>query len=510
MWAVGANALGQLGDGTIVNRLTPVQVASGVASVSAGAGHTMFIKTDGTLWAAGYNYSGQLGDGTNASRFSPVQIATGVASVSARREFTMFVKTDGTLWGTGYNTDGQLGLGDTVNRIAPTKVTTAGVTFVKAGAHHSLFLLADGSLWATGLNTDGQLGVGDTVNRTSPVRVSVGVSLGTIAPTIATQPVSQSVLIGASITFTIVATGSPAPAYQWSRNGTPIAGATGSTLTITNVQIASAGAYLVTATNVAGADTSSVATLSVAASVTDPTITTPPADQSVVVGGNATFSVTATGTAPLTYQWLKDGREIVGATSSTFAINGVTRNDAGSYAVIVRNSLGAVTSRSASLTVSDLVSRIVNMSVRTVAGTGSETLIVGFVVTGVGAAKPVLVRGIGPTLTAFGVGGVLADPELSLYKDATLIATNDNWGASPDVVQITSVAAASGAFALAPTSKDAVLYAVLQPGSYSAKVSGRDGTGTALVELYDTYQDLSTKVANVSARSVVGPGGTPC
>ena len=81
--ATGYNYSGQLGDGTTTNRGAPVQVASGVAAVSAGEEHSLYLKTDGTLWATGYNVYGQLGDATTTARLTPVQVASGVAAVAA-------------------------------------------------------------------------------------------------------------------------------------------------------------------------------------------------------------------------------------------------------------------------------------------------------------------------------------------------------------------------------------------------------------------------------------------
>ncbi len=74
LWATGNNSKGELGDGTNVNKTTPVQVMSLVALVSTGYNHTMILKTDGTLWATGANYYGALGDGTNVDKSTPIQI----------------------------------------------------------------------------------------------------------------------------------------------------------------------------------------------------------------------------------------------------------------------------------------------------------------------------------------------------------------------------------------------------------------------------------------------------
>lgn len=143
---------------------------------------------------------------------------------------------------------------------------------------------------------------------------------------------------------------------------------------------------------------------------------------------------------------------------------------------------------------------LANLSVRTRAGTGAETLIVGFAVSG--GTKPLLVRGIGPALSAFGLAGALTDPRLELYSGSTQLQTNDNWNASA-AATFTSV----GAFPLANNSLDAAIVTSLPAGSYTAQVAGAgNSTGIALVELYDTAGGTQARLSNVSARSQVGTG----
>ena len=182
--------------------------------------------------------------------------------------------------------------------------------------------------------------------------------------------------------------------------------------------------------------------------------------------------------------------------------------DTGTYTVVVSTSAGAVTSAAATLGLGS--SRLVNMSVRSTAGAGNETLIVGFVV-GPGAPLPLLLRGVGPTLGSFGVNGILADPVLTLLSGGgAVLATNDDWGAAVNASQITAIANQSGAFALPASSRDAALLSSLVPGSYTAQVVGKAAaTGVVLMEAYDaaTSPASTARFVNLSARTQVGSGG---
>src|ERR1035441_10795870 len=96
---MGANGNGELGDGTTIQRESPVFAASNVVAVTAGDIHSLFLKGDGTLWAMGYNANGQLGDGTTTEQHSPESIASNVAALAAGNEYSLFLKDYGTLWG---------------------------------------------------------------------------------------------------------------------------------------------------------------------------------------------------------------------------------------------------------------------------------------------------------------------------------------------------------------------------------------------------------------------------
>ncbi len=150
--------------------------------------------------------------------------------------------------------------------------------------------------------------------------------------------------------------------------------------------------------------------------------------------------------------------------------------------------------------------RLVNLSVRTFAGSNDNTLIVGFFVGGSGT-RSLLVRGVGPTLTAFGVSGQLADPQITMYSGNALPASNDNWSASLNAGAIASTAAAVGGFPLPVNSLDAALFDSFSTGLYTVHVSGANGaTGTALMEVYDAGGSSGARLVNVSARSTVSAG----
>ncbi len=130
--------------------------------------------------------------------------------------------------------------------------------------------------------------------------------------------------------------------------------------------------------------------------------------------------------------------------------------------------------------------RVVSFSARTQAGAADQTLTAGFAVSG-SDTKRLLIRAVGPGLTAYNVSGVLADPVLTLYQGNTVIATNDDWNADTSLgAALQTAAQQTGAFALNSSSKDSALLVTLPPGIYTAQVSGKNGaTGVALVEVYE-------------------------
>lgn len=335
----------------------------------------------------------------------------------------------------------------------------------------------------------------NSISQTAPWEIFIRVVSAGTAPQITSQPASQSASAGGSITFSVGASGDPAPAYQWRRDGTAIAGATSASLTLNNVTAASAGSYTVVVTNSAGSVTSTAAALTVA-STAGPVISTQPLTSTAAAGSTVALAVVAGGTPAPTYQWRRDGTPIAGATDAQLVLSSVAAANAGSYTVVVSNSAGSVTSNAAVLRVeSGITSQLINLSVRANLA-ASQTLIVGFSST---ASKNILVRAIGPSLANFGIAsGFHPDPRIELFSGSTLTTQNDDWSAS-----LSTVFTTVGAFPLAANGRDAALQASLA-GPHTAQVKG-SGAGIVLVEVYDAGTG-SARLANVSARNQVGTG----
>jgi cyclophilin family peptidyl-prolyl cis-trans isomerase len=248
--------------------------------------------------------------------------------------------------------------------------------------------------------------------------------------------------------------------------------------------------------------------LQIAAPATPPSIVVqPPVGVVAAVGQTVVFNVVASGPS-LAYQWKRISDSgtapVANATSATLVLSGVSAATGGIYFCTVTNPSGSVDSIGTILSVSPTAtaSRLTNLSVRSFVGLGSKTLIAGFVTSGTGA-KATAIRGIGPTLGAFGVTSLLADPLLDLRSAAEglpLVASNDNWSGDDG--------RAYGGFALPAGSKDAVVVPSLAPGGYTAQVTGAaNGTGNGMVEVYDAaIANSNLRFINLSARTQVDAG----
>jgi alpha-tubulin suppressor-like RCC1 family protein len=174
----GAGNRGQLGDGTLLNRSTPVTVAGldNVVAVAAGAAHTVAVTTTGDVYTWGANTFGRLGDGTHTRRVRPVRVRglSSVTMVAAGRAHTLALTTSGAVYAWGRNTSGQLGTGNKVASVAPVKVAgLANIVAIAAGDNHSLAVSRDGRLFAWGDNQFSMLGDGTTKDRDRPVAVGL-------------------------------------------------------------------------------------------------------------------------------------------------------------------------------------------------------------------------------------------------------------------------------------------------------------------------------------------------
>jgi hypothetical protein len=248
----------------------------------------------------------------------------------------------------------------TITLNVPTALTVAGTSVVlTATASSSLpvtlaFVSGPGSLSG---NVVTGTGGGVVVRATQggnadyapaePVERTINFISGALAPFITNPPTDQTVLAGSGVTLRATAIGTPTPTYQWSKDGTAIAGATNATLGFASATLTDAARYTVTVANLAGTATAD-ARLTVRAA---PVFVTPPATQTVTAGNAATLNVEVTGFPVPALQWRRNGTAIVGATTSSLAFPVVNSANAATYDVIATNALGTTTSAAATLTV---------------------------------------------------------------------------------------------------------------------------------------------------------------
>jgi hypothetical protein len=189
------------------------------------------------------------------------------------------------------------------------------------------------------------------------------------------------------------------------------------------------------------------------------------------------------GDAALSAVFTRTGAFVLPATSKDAAM--LTPLAGGSYTAYVTAAAGTGVAllEAYDADIGTPVSRVVSISARSMAGQGDNTLIVGFAISGT-ANKTLLIRGVGPTLTQYGVSGVLTDPQLKLFNSAGVqIGQNDDWGGG---AALANAFTATYAFALPAASKDAAMLVTLPPGVYTAQVSGvGNTTGIALLEVYE-------------------------
>ncbi len=338
---------------------------------------------------------------------------------------------------------------------------------------------------------------------------------------------SQTLTEGAALELGVSAFGEGPLRYQWFRDGMAIAGATGARYTLGAVGRGDAGRYTVRVTDGNGETATSEATVVLVAPrpvntarLINLSVRGPLRKNQTCIVGFATSGAKRTlvrGVGPTLFKFdlpacadtrlalygpagvLETNDDWDASLAPTFAAVYAYPLERGSKdAAILRELTGP---HSAHLTGTDagtvLVevydadlnapTKLVNVSARTVVGTGADVLIAGFVVHGEGRRR-LLIRGVGPRLADFDVPGVLADPRIEVFNAADVrVAQNNDWTAdAAEAVALQRAFEQSYAFALRTGSKDAALLVELEPGSYTAKLSGADGgTGEALIEVYE-------------------------
>src|SRR5256712_140857 len=321
MWCWGRNAQGQLGDGTAstacahtTGLCSPIPVRVGgitsPLSITAGCRHPCALLGDGTVRCWGRNLEGELGDGTTTSSSTPVRvggITSSAVAIAAGHGglHTCALLSDGSVkcWGAlGPGNDvGQLGNGSTTGSATPVTMTGTGGTAVTwTESSNGAVATIDATGLATGRGP-GTTTITATAGSGASASTTLTVNPAPVAPTITTQPASQTVTAGQTATFAVTAIGTAPLNYQWQKAGAPISGATqASYITPPTTSEDNGAQFTVVVSNTAGSVPSSVATLT---GNSPPTITTQPARPTAAAGPTPTLSGAATGARAPRLPW---------------------------------------------------------------------------------------------------------------------------------------------------------------------------------------------------------------
>jgi sugar lactone lactonase YvrE len=562
--AVGSDGLIYAADGPDDLVFTVSQL-SGAANILAGFPQ-QFGNQNGTGTAAHFNDPTDVAVDANGNVFVTDTGNDTIRKIAPGGVVTTFAGTAGTsghvdgtgsgalfegLNGIAVDANGNLLVTSADNTIR--ECTSAGVVTTLAGTTN-----VSGSADGTGaaalfdnpigiaVDATGDVFVADSFNDTIRERYAAPYS----QPSISTQPAAASVALGASATFTVAASGVPAPNFQWLFDGTTVAGGTNATLTVTNVQATNLGSYSVIVSSDAGSVTSNAATLSspgvtpIPPAVPQATaflsnistraevgtgasieiagfvVTGPPGSTEQVliraVGeGLGNFQIVNWLSLPVLTLFDSGGTQIatntgwsnnsnaaqiaaVTASIGTFALSPpqVGFGDSalllnlppGSYTAQVSGAAGGT-----GIALAEVyevngpgAAQFSNISTRASVSTGQAVAIGGITVGGTLPLK-VLIRAVGPTLANFSVSGVLAAPSLTVVDSSgNTVATNAGWSTNANAAEIASETAAVGAFALPSGSADCAVLLTLNPGSYTAIVSAP--TGATGIALVEAYQ----------------------
>ena len=378
--AAGDNhSLALKNDGTVVawgyNGYGEANVPGGlsnVVAIAAGDFFSLALKSDGSVTGWGDNGNSQLVEAGYANNivalaanpinsgfaiglksdrtvvewglYAPAIPAgvTNIIQIAAGGAHYLALKADGTVIAWGDNSSGQ-------TNVPP---GLSNVVAITAGSDVSLALKADGSVVAWGGDNGGNgispLGLAHVTAIASGSEFNLALNPG--APSLVAWPTNQAVFTGMSATFSTALSSQPVPDFiQWQFNGTNLPGQNGSSLILTNIQLTDAGSYSVLVTNMYGT-VSATAILAVSAAA--PIILKQPVNQVVAATSNAVFTVSATGSLPLSYQWQCSNTNLPGATNSTLSVTNVQMNQSGLvFDVVVTNAFGVTVSSNATLNV---------------------------------------------------------------------------------------------------------------------------------------------------------------
>ncbi|HVU24982.1 MAG TPA: PQQ-binding-like beta-propeller repeat protein [Opitutus sp.] len=323
-----------------VNKAAATVTLSNLAQTYTGAGHSATAATSPQGLTVAVTYGGSSTLPVNAGSYAVVatvndteyagsasgQLVIAKAALTARADDKS--KPQGTANPTLTITYTGLVTGDTAAVIdTPPSISTTATTASPAGTYPiTLTGGSDNNYTLTRVN--------GTLTVTAPT-----------PPVITTEPVSQTVAEGASVSFTVAVTSSVTPTYQWLKNDAPITGATGDSYAISAVQSTDAGTYTVVVTNPGGSTTSSPAALTVTPAPTAPEITTQPESQAATAGGSVSLSAAASSDSAVSFQWQRDGAALSGATASTLALTNLAPADAGIYTAAVTNANGTTVTK---------------------------------------------------------------------------------------------------------------------------------------------------------------------
>ncbi|MCI0745157.1 MAG: immunoglobulin domain-containing protein [Verrucomicrobia subdivision 3 bacterium] len=332
-------------------RIPPVGL-NNVTAIAAGGTHSVALRSDGRVFV--------WGDKLNVYNLkAPATGLTGVKAIASGLNHIVALMSNGAVFAWGQNNAGQCNVSG-----------LSGIKAIGAGSSHSLYVLANNTVVARGAPPTGDpnppAGTSNVVAVAAGESHSLGLRLEPVV--ISAHPQNQAVFPGATVTFTVSLSGSQPITYQWRKNGVPINTATNNSFSLFNVTTNDIGNYSVVASNALGAVTSSNAFLQVNVPVF---IAQHPTNQTVAVGSTVTLRVVAGGTAPLTYQWLKNGTNVFGAINQTLTLVNVQPAAAGNYSVRVTNNFGALTSQVAVLTVVPLPNIVTHPQSQTVSSGSS-------------------------------------------------------------------------------------------------------------------------------------------